>query len=966
MLQKSLKTALLFIVMAALAFGQGLNTIVSKGDWEEINFEFDSDILSDGFPSLLRLAELLNQNADHAVTLVGHTDARGADQYNEGLAQRRGNAVKEFLEKYGARAGQITVQGQGERQPKVASQSDEARFMNRRVELVVRDGDGGVVSAGGVGDAIKALEKLAQKQEECCNEILKRLDKLDEILAALNQLKDENAALRRDLDELKKAQPGLETKVQQVAEALKPPAQPSEDVLAKVAEKAAKKAVGGKQSVFSLLGFNVGPDTEGDLTFTGKGRLFKPLGERMAIQSEAEFMSWEGRKEGQFDIGLVARHKSLQLGGFASFKHVSFSEYQQGGTLGQASLTGDYLFKHGRVGLFGSKGFMDRALLNTRAISANIVENTYARTVDQFGVSTTLGLWDRSYVEGNLGFLKGRQAGNKAGGMARLVLPFKHNWAFTVEGGLNETLLASDNYGRIAFGIQYGSFLSPKRYTEVNHPVPADIPRLRFELVTERVRTGNDPPVAVAGPNLVGVAAGMITLDGSASFDPDGDPITFQWEQVAGPQAALSGADTAQASFEANEGQAYGFLLTVRDDHEGVDVDRITIATKELPRVRIISFTATPPQIQIGGKSTLTWNVENADEVTIENIGTVDPQTGAKEVSPTTTTSYLLTARNNASNTEAQATAIVVVDQQPRFLRCQVTPANIVEGETATISWETSNATTVMMSGIGDVALNGSQMVSPMSNTTYTLTASNAAGNSIDCPLTVQVTRGNVPQIINFTAHPMEIKAGGSSYLQWGVENAETVTITGIGTVNSKTGATEVNPMETTSYVMTATNEFGSIAAEVTVKVVQPVRILSFVAQPNPVAANEPFVLSWSTENATTVSISNNLGPRPETGSAILQIPVTTTYTIVASNGEFTETASVEVVVSGSGPEGQRPVANAGPDQQTTMAEVTLDGSASDTDPPGGNLTYEWRSLKPLQARVLDANQPMTRVQFLP
>jgi hypothetical protein len=54
--------SLLFVLLVALslgagAFAQGLTTSASKDDWEEINFEFNSSILSDGYPSLLRLAD---------------------------------------------------------------------------------------------------------------------------------------------------------------------------------------------------------------------------------------------------------------------------------------------------------------------------------------------------------------------------------------------------------------------------------------------------------------------------------------------------------------------------------------------------------------------------------------------------------------------------------------------------------------------------------------------------------------------------------------------------------------------------------------------------------------------------------------------------------------------------------------------------------------------------------------------
>ena len=92
-------------LLAACLYGQGLNSKASPNDWEEINFEFNSHILSDGYPSLLRLAELLGQHRDYKVQVVGHTDYVGSARYNRKLAEARANTVRDFLVKYGA-AGQ--------------------------------------------------------------------------------------------------------------------------------------------------------------------------------------------------------------------------------------------------------------------------------------------------------------------------------------------------------------------------------------------------------------------------------------------------------------------------------------------------------------------------------------------------------------------------------------------------------------------------------------------------------------------------------------------------------------------------------------------------------------------------------------------------------------------------------------------------------------------------------------------
>src|ERR1035441_3826361 len=111
---------------------QGLNPVgQTKESWEEINFEFNSSILSDGYPSLLRLADLLTQHRDYHVKLMGNTDSVGSAAYNDKLAQARAEAVKAFLVKYGAGSGQVNTARDAKRDPEVDNKTKKARFMNR-------------------------------------------------------------------------------------------------------------------------------------------------------------------------------------------------------------------------------------------------------------------------------------------------------------------------------------------------------------------------------------------------------------------------------------------------------------------------------------------------------------------------------------------------------------------------------------------------------------------------------------------------------------------------------------------------------------------------------------------------------------------------------------------------------------------------------------------------------------------
>src|SRR5580692_6840836 len=129
--------AALLCVMTLAAIGvsaQGLDTKASRDDWEEINFEYNSSVLVDGFPSLLRLAELLQMNPGYKVRVEGHTDVIGGTQYNDRLGLARASAVRDFLVKYGAQASVITATSEGKANPRYPGQknaftpTDEARY----------------------------------------------------------------------------------------------------------------------------------------------------------------------------------------------------------------------------------------------------------------------------------------------------------------------------------------------------------------------------------------------------------------------------------------------------------------------------------------------------------------------------------------------------------------------------------------------------------------------------------------------------------------------------------------------------------------------------------------------------------------------------------------------------------------------------------------------------------------------
>ncbi len=101
-----------------------------------LKFDFDKAELHPPDKELLsRIAGILMTSPDYTVSVNGHTDDVGTDEYNQKLSERRAQAVRDYLVKSGLPADIFTVTGHGKKRPLVPGNSEKARAKNRRVEL---------------------------------------------------------------------------------------------------------------------------------------------------------------------------------------------------------------------------------------------------------------------------------------------------------------------------------------------------------------------------------------------------------------------------------------------------------------------------------------------------------------------------------------------------------------------------------------------------------------------------------------------------------------------------------------------------------------------------------------------------------------------------------------------------------------------------------------------------------------
>lgn len=249
----------------------------------------------------------------------------------------------------------------------------------------------------------------------------------------------------------------------------------------------------------------------------------------------------------------------------------------------------------------------------------------------------------------------------------------------------------------------------------------------------------------------------------------------------------------------------------------GSDTETVVVTVVGSPTID--SFTATPATIGPGGSSTLAWNVSGqTDSLSITpDVGDVTGQTSAI-VSPSQTTTYVLTARNAAGTDTAQA--MVTVIGPPVITSFVATPGTIDPGGSATLSWTIDGQVDSLSiaPNVGDVTGQASVSVSPGETTTYVLTATNSAGSDTE---QVTVVVGSQPPVISsFAAAPGMITLGESTTLSWSIAGqVDSVSITpGVGDVTGQT-STVISPTQSTTFILTASNSAGSASAQAVVLV---------------------------------------------------------------------------------------------------------------------------------------------------
>jgi outer membrane protein OmpA-like peptidoglycan-associated protein len=109
---------------------------------EKVLFAYDrSDLNATAKTNLDKLKNILLKYPETNITVIGHTDSKGYDRYNQTLSESRATAVTNYANQNGIDKARLTAIGKGETDPIATNDTEEGSASNRRVEFVITAND---------------------------------------------------------------------------------------------------------------------------------------------------------------------------------------------------------------------------------------------------------------------------------------------------------------------------------------------------------------------------------------------------------------------------------------------------------------------------------------------------------------------------------------------------------------------------------------------------------------------------------------------------------------------------------------------------------------------------------------------------------------------------------------------------------------------------------------------------------
>ncbi|MCB0155511.1 MAG: hypothetical protein KDF65_12015 [Anaerolineae bacterium] len=423
------------------------------------------------------------------------------------------------------------------------------------------------------------------------------------------------------------------------------------------------------------------------------------------------------------------------------------------------------------------------------------------------------------------------------------------------------------------------------------------------------------------------------------------------------------------------------------------------------PRIDMFNIDGSTKKVLVAGEpATIYWKGSPFARLTIPELGPepLDSPQGSITVLPTANASYQLKADNFLSRinptwfgAEPRTVSIILTPIPPNIAAFGGDKEAVVSGQSVLLSWQVEDADAVSLVNQADgnpkplPGNSGSLDTGPLDReTTYYLEASNPyiATPIRSDPFIIKVASPTptplpTPAIVSFFANPPAIVAGESTTIEWAVEGTDKVGVLGIGEGLPASQTISQAPLETTNYVLNASNGPSAAKPQSITVWVTPAptatpepdapQIKFFTADPTNLillqGETEQVTLNWSvTGEVTNMEVSGPSlnspisGLNPD-GTITMAVQDTTLFVLTAFNQDKKTSSTIDITVNEPTPTATPAPTNTPPPATATPVPpasinkfvISSPGSPKVTDQGGSNprryqvqenttVTFEW------------------------
>jgi PKD repeat protein len=478
----------------------------------------------------------------------------------------------------------------------------------------------------------------------------------------------------------------------------------------------------------------------------------------------------------------------------------------------------------------------------------------------------------------------------------------------TLDVPLNATFVDSGNGA--------GSFTFNPDYTQAGAYsvtfIASDGSLADSEVVSITVNNVNRVPIADAGPDQLNVEAdSLVSLDGSSSYDPDGDSIGYHWSQLSGPSVTLSDSNAIAPTFTPGVKGNYEFELLVDDG-----------ALLSLPDIVLVSVGNQAPVLDsIGAKTVdegqvLEFRVSatDGDGDSIILSGENVPLNATFVDSGNEAGSFTF----NPDYTQAGLYSVTFI----------ASDGSLADSEVVSITVNDVNRVPIADAGPDQLDVEADSLVSLDGSGSYDPDGdsigyhwSQASGPSVTLSDSNAITPTFTPSVKG--NYEFELLVDDGALLS--LPDTVLVSVSNQVPVLDSIGAKTVDEGQVLEFRVSATDADGD----------------SMILSGENVPLNATFVDSGNGAGSFTFS--------PDYTQAGLY-----SVTFIASDGSLADSEVVSITVNDVN---RAPIADAGPDQLNVEADslVSLDGSSS-YDPDGDSIGYHWSQVSGLSVILSDTN----------